>query len=154
MQAVTDLDEDHADVLGHGHKHLTQVLTLLLLFGGPGHSGQFGHALHQVGHRQAEPFGYVGVGGLGVLDGVVEQGGDHRVHIQTQVGHDLGHGKGMDDIGLTAFAQLTMVLGIGIGEGVVKTLGVQIWGIGSYFIFQSLITFQDRIHKITLISLQ
>ena len=149
VQTVANLDEDDPDVIGHGHEHLTQILHLLLFLGDELDLGQLGHALHQVGHRQTKALGHIGVGGAGVLDGVVEQGGDDRVHIQTQVSHDLGHGQGVDDIRLAAFAELTVVLRIGKGKGVKQPLGVQIGGIGAYFCFQCLIAFQDRIHIIT-----
>ena len=39
-------------------------------------------------------FGDLLMGGVGVLDAVVEQGGNDRVHIQPQVGHDVGHRQG------------------------------------------------------------
>ena len=74
VEPVADLDEDHPDVLGHGHEHLPQVLHLLLFLGGVLHPGQLGDPLHQVGHRVAELLGHLLVGGVGVLNGVVEQG--------------------------------------------------------------------------------
>jgi hypothetical protein len=33
VQAVRELDQDHADVLGHGEDHLAEVLGLLFLRG-------------------------------------------------------------------------------------------------------------------------
>ena len=64
------------------------------------------------------------MGGVGVLDAVVEQGGNDRVHIQPQVGHDVGHRQGMDDIGLAALAQLPVVLCVRIGKCVKQPLGI------------------------------
>ena len=46
VQPVADLNEDHPDVVGHGHEHLAQVLHLLLFLGGVLHPGQLGDPLH------------------------------------------------------------------------------------------------------------
>ena len=54
VQPVADFDENHPDVLGHGHEHLAQVLHLLLFLGGVLHPGQFGHPVHQIGHLRSE----------------------------------------------------------------------------------------------------
>ena len=124
VKPIADLDEDHPDVLGHGHKHLAQVLHLLLFLGDILHPRQLGDSLHQGGHRRAELFGDLIVGGVGVLDAVVEQGGDDAVHVQPQIGHNVGHRQGVDDIGLAALAQLAVVLGVGIGKGGKQPLGI------------------------------
>ena len=120
--------------MGHGQEHLPQVLHLLLFLGDVLHPGQLGDALHQIGHRGSELLGDLLVGGAGVLNAVVEQGGNHRVHIQAQVGHNVGHRQGVDDIGLAALAQLAVVLGIRIGKGLIQALGVQIRGIGGHLV--------------------
>ena len=147
VQPVTDLDEDHPDVLGHGHEHLPQVLHLLLFLGGVLHPGQLGHPFHQGGHRLAELLGHFFVGGVGVLNGIMEQGRDHRVRVQPQVGHDLRHRQGMGDIGGAVLAQLPLVLRVRIGKRPVQALGVQSRGIGAHLVFQRLISFQNRVHS-------
>ena len=114
VQPVAHLDENDPDVLGHGHEHLAQVLHLLLLFGGILHSRQLGDPFHQVGHGGAELLGDLVVGGVGVLDTVMEQGGNDGVHVQPQIGYQLGHGNGVGDIGLPCFAQLLAMVGIGV----------------------------------------
>ena len=149
VQPVTDLDEDDPDVLGHGHEHLAQILHLLLFLGDILHPGQLGDPLHQRGHGLAELFGDVLVAGGGVLDAVVEQGRDDAVHVQPQVGHDLGHGQGVDDIGLAAFAQLAVVGRVGKGEGVVQPPGVQVGGVHGHLVLQGLISFQNRVHTLS-----
>ena len=50
VQPVADFDEDHPDVLGHGHEHLAQVLHLLLFLGDILHPRQLGDPLHQLRH--------------------------------------------------------------------------------------------------------
>ena len=124
VQPVADLNEDHPDVVGHGHEHLAQVLHLLLFLGDILHPGQLGDPLHQLRHRLAEFFGNLLMGGVGIFDAVVEQGGNDRVHIQPQIGHNVGHCQGMDDIGLAALAQLPVVLRVRIGKCVEQPLGI------------------------------
>ena len=48
-------------------------------------------------------------GDPGVLHRVVEEGGGHRLGVETQVGHDAGHGDGMGDVGLAGPSELAGV---------------------------------------------
>ena len=57
------------------------------------------------------------MGGGGVLNAVVKQGGDDGVLVKAQVQHDVRHGDGVDDIGLAAFAQLPAVVAVGVFKG-------------------------------------
>ena len=110
VEPVGDFDEDHPDVLAHGNEHLPQVLHLLVFFGGVLDAGQLADALHQVGDGGGEEFGHLLVGGGGVLDDVVEEGGLDGLAVQPQLlRHDLGHRQGVDDIGLAALALLVLV---------------------------------------------
>ena len=126
VEPVGDLDENDADVLAHGHEHFPQILHLLLLGGGILHPGQFGDALHQLGHRAAEPLGDVVKGGVGVLDAVVEQRAHHRVGVQADLRDDLGHGQGVDDVGRAVLALLAGVLLLGVLIRRVNFLNVHI----------------------------
>ena len=59
VQAVGQLDEDHPQVLRHGHQHLPQALRLQVVAGGllghlPRYVAQLGHPVHQLGHVRAE----------------------------------------------------------------------------------------------------
>ena len=135
MQPVAQLDENDPHVLGHGHEHLAQVLHLFLLFGGILHSRQLGDPFHQVGHGGAELLGDLVVGGVGVLDTVMEQGGNDGVHVQPQIGYQLGHGNGVGDIGLPAFAQLLAMVGIGVFKSRPQPCGIGMGVAGAYFFF-------------------
>ena len=65
------------------------------------------------------------MGGGGVLDDVVEQGGLDGLAVQPQLlRHNLRHRQGMDDIGLAALAQLPVVLRVRIGKCVEQPLGI------------------------------
>ena len=54
VQAVCQLDDDDADILGHGDKHFTDVLGLLLFPGGIGDAPQLGNAVDKLGNVLAE----------------------------------------------------------------------------------------------------
>ena len=116
VEPVGDLDENDADILAHGDEHFPQVLHLLVFLGGVLDTGQLADALHQVGDGGREQLFHILVGGGGVLDDVVEQGGHDGLGVQLLFRHDLGHGQGVDDIGLAAFALLAIVALIGVLE--------------------------------------
>ena len=118
VDPVADFDEDHPHVLGHGHEHLPQVLHLLFLGGGVLHLGQLGDPLHQVGHGLAEPLGHLLVGGVSVLNGVVEKGGHDGVRVQSQLRHQVGHLQGVGDIGGAVLPQLPLMVAAGVVKGV------------------------------------
>ena len=153
MQAVGQLDHDDADILCHSNEHLPQIFHLLLFLGGVAgvlHLGQLGDAIHQNGHHFAELLGHFGVAGFGVLDGIMEQTGHDGLGIQTHLLDVHRHCHGMHNIRLTAFAQLAVMMLIGIliglenarfilrresgGDGV--DLLIQILQIGLHFQFR------------------
>ena len=111
VESVAQLDEDHADILGHGKEHLAQVLHLLLLLVGKGNLLQFGQTVHQHCHGIAE-FMADDVKGdlvLAVLHRIVQKCGTDGVGIQLQSCHDLCHRNGVGDIGLSADAELSLM---------------------------------------------
>ena len=149
VQPVAQLDEDDPHVLGHGHEHLAKVLHLLVLPGGILHPGELGDALHQVGDLGGEQPGDVVVGGVGVLNAVVEEGRDDGVLVQLQLVDDLRHGDGVDDIGLPAFAQLGPVVVVGIFKGCADALSVRRWVGGQDIVLQRFVFLMGQIHYIT-----
>ena len=114
VQPVGDLDEDDADVLGHGHEHLAQVLHLLLFHRGILHARQLGDALNKIRHGLAEQAGDLLKTGVGVLQTVVEQSGGDGVGVEADLRHDLRHGQRVNDIRLAGFAQLVFMLFVGV----------------------------------------
>ena len=126
VQPVGDLDQHHPDVLGHGHEHFTQIFHLRLLGGGEIGLGQLGDTLDQLGHGLAEDLFNVGVGGIRVLNAVVEQGAQHGVDIQTHFRHDLGHGQRVNDVGRTVLSELIPVLDPSIVDSLVDQRHVRI----------------------------
>ena len=108
VQAVGQLDEDNADVLGHRHEHFTQIFKLLLLLGIAQHT-QSGNAVYQLGNRSAELILNFAIAERGVLDAVVQQAGTDRVGIQPHLHDDFSHRDRMDDVGFAVAALLTFM---------------------------------------------
>ena len=111
VEAVAELDKDHADVLGHGQEHLPQCLDVSLLLVVDLKRHDLGQTLHQHGNVGPESLSdLLTVRFLAaVLHGIVQQSGADGVGIQLQAGHDLGYGDGVGDVGLTAVAELALV---------------------------------------------
>ena len=135
MHPVADFNQNDPDILGHGHEHFPQILHLLLFCGGIFDLVELGHTLHQVCYRDAEALGNLLMGGVGVLNGVVEQGGDDGVGVQPQVRHQVGHLQGMGDVGGAVLAELTVMVLLGIGIGVPHPV-LLLRGHILYFFFQ------------------
>ena len=58
------------------------------------------------------------MGGVGILNGIVEQGGGNGLGIQMQLlRHDLRHRQGMGDEGGAILAVLAAMMRLGIDEG-------------------------------------
>ena len=118
VRAVGDLDEDDADVLGHGHEHLAQIFHLLLFLARVMDARELGDALDQIGDGGGEALGDVVVGRVGVLDAVVQEGGDDGFAVEMQLlGYDLRNGDGVGDEGRAVLALLGTVVRGGVAEG-------------------------------------
>ena len=118
MEPVGHLDEDDPNVLAHGQEHLAQILHLLLSLGCGLNAGQLADPLHNISNGGGKGSGYILMGGVGILDGVMEQGGGNGLRVQVQLlRHDLRHRQGMGDEGGAVLAVLPPVVGLGIDEG-------------------------------------
>ena len=112
VEAVGQLDDEHPPVVGHGHEHLAHGGGLLGLLGVELQAVELGDAVDDQGHGRAEVTLDDLRGHPGVLHGVVQQGGGHRLGVEAQVGDDAGHGDGVGDVGLARAPQLA-----GVGDG-------------------------------------
>ena len=110
VEAVGELDEDDADVVHHRQEHLAEVLGLAFLARGEADGADLGDPLHDVGDLGAEELADPVDGGEGVLDDVVEQAGRDRHDVELHVGEEVGHGQGVNEIGLPGMAHLAPVL--------------------------------------------
>ena len=110
MQAVGELDDDDANVLGHGEEHLAQREGLLLVHAVDFDVGKLGHAVDEFCHGFAKQAGNIGKRGLGILDSIVQQRGAHHIAVHLEVGQNDGNLDGMVNVHLARAALLVAVL--------------------------------------------
>ena len=107
VQAVGELDDDHAHVGDHGEQHLADVLGLVVFAVGELDLVELGDAFDDVRDLLAEALGDLGGGDVGVFDGVVQQAGGDGGGVHLQFGEDLRDFERMDDVGLAGGALLS-----------------------------------------------
>ncbi len=117
VEAVGQLDQDDPDVLGHGQEHLSDVLGLLLLVAVGAEPRQLRDAVDELGDLAAEALLDVGQAVFGVLGDVVQERGLDRDRVDAELGHDLGRGDRVRDVGLTRRTALAGVRLDGQVEG-------------------------------------
>ena len=91
MQPVGELDEDHAEVLGHRDHHLADVLRLLLLVRAQRDAAQLGHAVDQAGDLGTELLLHRLRRERRVFDRVMEKGRRERFGVELEIGQDGRH---------------------------------------------------------------
>ena len=109
MQPIGELDQDHADVLGHRDDQLAVVLGLGVLAALELDAGQLRDALDELRDLLAELGADVLDLDLGVLDGVVEQRRRERGLVEPEAGEDLRRAPRVIDELLAGAAQLPVV---------------------------------------------
>ena len=97
VQAVRELDQDHAHVLGHRDDHLAVVLRLGLLAALELDPRQLRDAFDELRDLVAELAAHVVDVRLGVLDDVVQQRGRDRLLVEPELRADARHADGMLD---------------------------------------------------------
>ena len=117
VQAVGQLDQDHADIAGHGHGHLLEVFGLRLGLGLEVHLGQLADPIDQFGHGLAKLLAEGFLGDAGVFDHIVQHGRHQALMVHVHVGEDAGHGQRVGYVGLATAAALPIVglFGVEIG---------------------------------------
>jgi hypothetical protein len=91
VEAVGELDQDHADVLRHRHDQLAVVLRLGVLAALELDPRQLGDAVDQLCNLVAELVRDRLQVLVGVLDHVVQQGGGDCLLVELELGEDLRH---------------------------------------------------------------
>jgi hypothetical protein len=109
VQAIGELDHEHAQVARHGHEHLAVVLRLALLAGGEGELADLRDAVDEVGDLGPELPLEIALGRVRVLEDVVQEPRRHRDHVHLEVHEQAGHLERMREIGLAGGALLTLV---------------------------------------------
>ncbi len=120
VQAVGELDQQHADVVGDRQQQLAQVLGLLGLARHQFEPLQLGQALDQRADLVAEHLVDLGARRLGVLDGVVQQRRDDGGVVELEVGEDRRDFERMREIRIAGGARLRAVRLHGVDIGAVE----------------------------------
>ena len=97
VNAVGELDDYHADIVAHGYEHLADVLSLALLAVGIFDLADLGQTVDEVYDLLAEIDLYLVEGGVGILDGIVQQSRHDRIGIHAHLGDDAGDGGRVQD---------------------------------------------------------
>ena len=122
VESVGEFDQDDADILHHRQHHFAEVFRLGLGLGFELDVGQLADPVHQFGHLVAKALCQLFLGGGGVFDNVVQDGGDQAFVVETHLGQNFGYRKGMVDIGLTTETALPL-MGLGAEQvGLVNLL--------------------------------
>ena len=136
VQTVGQFHQQDADVLGDGENEFSQILGLARVLGLELQSRQLGHTLDQGSDLLPEPLGDVVAGGGGVLDHIVQQGGDNGRRVQPVVGQNARHLDRMGEIGIAGGPQLRAVHLHRIDIGAVQQRLVRGGVIGAYSLDQ------------------
>ena len=116
MEPVGELHQNDTDIPGHGHGHLLEVFRLGFR---PGFEdgGELRDAVDQFCDVAAEGLGEGFLADAGILDDVVQQGCHKRLGIHAHARKDVGHRRGMGDVGMAGFPHLPFVGSLRIAEG-------------------------------------
>ena len=126
VQAIGELDQQHADVVGDCEQQLAQVLGLLGFARDQLQPLQLGEPFDQRADLVAEHIVDLGARRLGILDGVVQQGGDDGGVIELEVGQDRRDLERMGKIGIAGCARLRAVRLHGVDIGAIEQVFVGI----------------------------
>ncbi|EKD60839.1 MAG: hypothetical protein ACD_54C00527G0001 [uncultured bacterium] len=124
VQPVGQLDQNHPQVFRHCHEQFAEVFRLLRFGRRQLQIGQLGDAIDQFSHLFAEQFRNLGIGGLGVFDGVMQQRGDDGGIIQLLFGQNGRNRHGMRKIRLARLAKLPFVHRVAIGIGAADQVSI------------------------------
>ena len=127
MQAVGELNDDDAHVLGHGQEHLAHAVELLIFFGTVIETAQFGDAVDEEGHFLAEHLLEVVQGIRRIFDDIVEERRRNGRRVYFHICQYLCHRQGMQDIRFPADAALVLMglFGQLVGFGHIIAFGLR-----------------------------
>ena len=109
VETVGQLDENHADVVGHRQDHLSNALGLALFRRRHVELAQLGDAIDHMADALAEVFGDLLFSGMGVFNDIVKKGGCHTLHVQLHVCQNIGHFQWMSQIRLSGQTRLSVM---------------------------------------------
>ncbi len=148
VQAVGELDEQHAHVLGDRQQQLAQVFGLLGLARDEVELLELGQALDQPAHLGAEQLVDLGAGGGGILDRVVQQRDRDRGLVEMHVGQDRGDLERMREVGVAGGALLVAMLLHGVDIGLVEQRLVDVGLVALHALDKLVLTHHGRLSRV------
>ena len=124
VEAVGQLDDDDADILGRGQDHFAPVLRLRLVARGELQGLYLGHAQDQLVDLRTELLPEGVAGHRGVLQHVVHEARGYGLQVHLEIHQDLGDSRAMDEVDLSRSALLVRVRVQGKLPGVLQLGGV------------------------------
>ena len=110
VKAVRQLNQNHADILGHGQEHLPQILSLNLhLIHGPGQLGQLCNSVYQKSYLCAELLLHLVQSHNGILYHIMKNSGNDGFFIQLQIRQNNGNTKRVNNIRFTRLPLLVLM---------------------------------------------
>jgi hypothetical protein len=94
MQAIGELDDDHANILHHRQHHLAEVFRLRLGLAAKVDLRQLADPVDQLGHFFAELLGDMFLGGGRIFDNVVQNRGDDAFAVHAHIGCPCAYRRG------------------------------------------------------------
>ncbi len=126
VQAVRELDQQHAHVLGDGQQQLSEVFGLR---GAPGDEIellQLGQAIDKAADFRSEQLVDFRAGRARVLDRVMQHGGDDGRVVELHFGQDRRHFQRMREIGIAGGALLRAMRAHGVDIGAIEQVFVRL----------------------------
>jgi hypothetical protein len=118
VEAVGELDQDHANVARHRQQHLAERLGLRFLAGREAELVELREAVDEVGGRGPEALDQLGLRNPAILHRIVHQRGHDRLRIELPFGAEAGDRDRVRDVGFAARAELPQVGLVGEPIGV------------------------------------
>ena len=148
MQPIRKLDQQHADVVGNRQQQFAQVFGLLGLARDQFQPFQLGQALDQRADLWPEHVVDLGAGGLGVLNGVVQQRRDDGGIVELETGQDGRDLKRMGKIGIARRPYLFAMSFHGIDVGSVQQILVCVGVVGADTFDKVVLTHHSRARRL------
>ena len=107
MQAVSQFNQNHADILRHGHKHLAVVFRQLLFVGLVLDLPELGHPIDDHAHIMTKFTLKIIQGRVRIFHDIMQKAAGNRHSIQFQLSKDSCHLNRVNNIRLTRLTELT-----------------------------------------------
>ena len=133
MQAVSQFDQDDADVPCHRKQHFSEVFALRIDMGLELKFFQFRQAVHHGGDRRSEPFDQFVESNALILDDIVQESCHDGLCVQFPSRANFSDSKGMGNIRFPGLANLSKMFFIGKTESLQNPLHVSGRKVGLQF---------------------